>query len=101
MLATIPFGVAYGTDMKRVIKLVEDSTNALKLPSVDKKKKAKVIFYEFGDNSINFKMLCWVDVVKQAATVSEIMANIYNVLNENNIEIPFPQRDVHIINKTE
>jgi small-conductance mechanosensitive channel len=46
-------------------------------------------------------MLCWVDVVKQAATVSEIMANIYNVLNENNIEIPFPQRDVHIINKTE
>ena len=101
VLATIPFGVAYGTDMKRVIKLVEDSTNALKLPSVDKKKKAKVIFYEFGDNSINFKMLCWVDVVKQAVTVSEIMANIYNVLNENNIEIPFPQRDVHIINKTE
>ncbi len=101
VLATIPFGVAYGTDMKRVIKLVEDSTNALKLPSMDKKKKVKVIFYEFGDNSINFKMLCWVDVVKQAATVSEIMANIYNVLNENNIEIPFPQRDVHIINKTE
>ena len=101
VLATIPFGVAYGTDMKMVIKLIEDSTNSLKLPYMDKKKKAKVIFYEFGDNSINFKMLCWVDVVKQAVAVSDIMENIYDVLNKNKIEIPFPQRDVHIINKTE
>ena len=97
VLATIPFGVAYGTDMRTVIKLIEDSTNALKLPYMDKKKKASVVFHEFGDNSINFKMFCWVDVVKQAFAVSAIMENVYNVLNQHNIEIPFPQRDVHII----
>ena len=55
-----------------------------------------VLFKEFGDNSINFKFVCWVDVTKQVVTESMIMECIYNTLNENDIEMPFPKRDVYI-----
>ena len=55
-----------------------------------------VLFKEFGDNSINFKFVCWVDVTKQVVTESMIMESIYNTLNENDIEMPFPKRDVYI-----
>ena len=50
-----------------------------------------------GDSSINFKLYCWVDAVKQIYAVSDVMGAIYDVLNKNGIEIPFPQRDIHII----
>ena len=96
MLSTIPFGVAYGSNVKDVCGMVEKAVTALKHPYIDRKKNIKVVFTELGDNSINFKLLCWVDVIKQTYAISDIMECIYNVLNENNIEIPFPQQDVYI-----
>ena len=96
MLSLIPFGVAYGSKMKDVMALVEQSITDMKHPFVDKKKPVKVVFTEFGDSSINFKLLCWVDAVKQIYAVSDIMEKIYDVLGEQGIEIPFPQRDVYI-----
>jgi len=97
-LSTIKFGVAYGCGAKEVCKIVEDAVKSLDNPYIDKNKVIKAIFTDFGDNSIDFKLLCWVDVIKQAATESEIRECIYNVLNKNNIEIPYPQRDVYIKN---
>ena len=96
VLSLIPFGVAYGSKMKDVMALVEQSITDMKHPFVDKKKPVKVVFTEFGDSSINFKLLCWVDAVKQIYAVSDIMEKIYDVLGEQGIEIPFPQRDVYI-----
>ena len=96
VLSLIPFGVAYGSKMKDVMALVENSITEMKHPFVDKKKPVKVVFTEFGDSSINFKLLCWVDAVKQIYAVSDIMEKIYDVLGEQGIEIPFPQRDVYI-----
>ena len=97
VLSLIPFGVAYGSKMKEVMELVEKAVVDMKHPYVDKKKQVKVVFTEFGDSSINFKLLCWVDAVKQIYAVSDIMERIYDVLGEQGIQIPFPQRDVHLI----
>ena len=97
----IPFGVAYGTNMKKVITLIEDTVNDLNHPAFEKDKKVKVVFTEFGDSSINFKLLCWVDAIKQIYAVSDVMEIIYDTLNKHNIEIPFPQRDIHVITQSE
>ena len=98
ILAMIPFGVAYGSNMRQVISLIEEAINKkLRHQYIDKKKPAKVVFTEFGDSSVNFKVICWVDAIKQIYVVSDIMETIFQTLQDNNIDIPFPQRDVHII----
>lgn len=97
-LSTIKFGVAYGCGVKHVCTLIEQAIKTLDNPYIDKEKAIKAIFTDFGDNSIDFKLLCWVDVTKQGAVESEIRECIYDVLNANNIEIPYPQRDVYIKN---
>lgn len=96
VLSIIPFGVAYGSNLKDVTKLVENSVKALRHRYIDNRKDVRVVFTEFGDSSINFKLLCWVDAVKQIYAVSDVMECIYDTLNANGIEIPFPQRDIHI-----
>ncbi len=96
VLATVPFGVAYGTDIKQVASLVEETVTKLRHKWTDRAKPIKVVFTEFGDSSINMKLIIWVDAVKKTYVVSDIMACIYQTLNDNSIEIPFPQRDLHI-----
>ncbi len=100
VLSTIPFGVAYGCNTKEVIGYVEKALNQLHHPLLDPEKQVRVIFTEFGDSSINFKVLCWVDAVKQIYVVSDIMDTVYRTLNEHGIEIPFPQQDVHLITES-
>jgi small-conductance mechanosensitive channel len=96
VLSLIPFGVAYGTKMKEVTAMIEEAVMTMHHPYLDPDKQVKVVFTEFGDSSINFKLLCWVDAIKQIYAVSDVMKCIYDTLNANNIEIPFPQRDVHL-----
>ena len=95
-LSVVNFGVGYGTNVERMKKVVTDAIEKLHIPYIDKEKQPSVLFKEFGDNSINFKFVCWVDVTKQVVTESMIMECIYNTLNENDIEMPFPKRDVYI-----
>ena len=95
-LSVVNFGVGYGTNVERMRKVIIAAVEALNIPYIDKEKPLSVLFTEFGDNSINFKFICWVDVTKQVVTESQISECIYNTLNEHNIEMPFPKRDVYI-----
>jgi len=67
-------------------------------PLVDKSHTPAVRFVEYADNSINFQLLVWIDVRKTPRR--RIRSNLYFVIFEEfvkaGIEIPFPQRDVHI-----
>lgn len=101
VLSTIIFGVSYGSNIREVIKIVEDSVTALHHPSIDKRRAIRVIFIDFGDSSINLKLLCWVDVMKQSVVESDVKNCIYETLNKHSIEIPFPQQDVYIKNFNE
>ena len=95
-LSVVNFGVGYGTNVECMRKVIIAAVEALNIPYIDKEKPLSVLFTEFGDNSINFKFICWVDVTKQVVTESQISECIYNTLNENDIEMPFPKRDVYI-----
>ena len=94
-LSVIPIGVAYGSDANEVKAILVKAISAL--DCLDKKREVKVVFAGFGSDSIDFKVVAWVPVLKQTYAEGEIMETIYRVLNENHIEIPFPQRDIHII----
>lgn len=95
-LDVIVIGVAYGSNAAQVKALLTETVN--KLDCRDKKKDVNVVFSNFGADSIDFKVLVWVPVMTRTYADGEIKEAIYNCLNENNIEIPFPQRDIHIIN---
>ena len=95
-LDVIVIGVAYGSNAAQVKALLTETVS--KLDCRDKKKDVNVVCSNFGADSIDFKVLVWVPVMTRTYADGEIKEAIYNCLNENNIEIPFPQRDIHIIN---
>jgi small-conductance mechanosensitive channel len=83
----ITVGVAYGSDVELVKKLLLQSvrTNEDVLPSPE----PNVIFTNFGDSSLDFKLIF---TIGDSFTIDRLF-------RENNITIPFPQRDIHIIKK--
>lgn len=94
-LDILEVGVAYGTNIQQVQKLLIDAIT--KLPFIDHRRKVNVVLKSFDDSCITLKILVWVNVLTQYGDDGKIMECIYQTLNDNNIEIPFPQRDVHII----
>ena len=98
VLQIITFGVAYGTNLAQVKQLVEEALNAARITGVDRKKPISSVIYELGDSSVNFKLFVWSEALKRALITSEVLRIVYDTLNQHNIEIPFPQQDVHIRN---
>ena len=98
-LDILEVGVAYGSDIAKVKQLLTDAIN--KLPCINKRRSAKIVLKEFGDSAITLKILVWVNVLTQYTDDGQVMECVYNTLNENGIEIPFPQRDIHIIRNVE
>ena len=102
-LIKIPIGVAYGTDVDQVRQLLIEAItplcqeeNAEGLPITDTNIPVTVSFSDFGDSSVDLKVCIWMLVEEKIALTARVKETIYNTLNKNNIEIPFPQRDVHI-----
>jgi small-conductance mechanosensitive channel len=99
----VPFGVAYGSDVDEVERVVLDAIEKSKLhyikrhPSLDV--APRVVFLEMGDSSLNFELMIWVNgeyARRPRRTRSEYLKVIYKALNKAGIEIPFPQQDLHI-----
>lgn len=91
----IKVGVAYGSDVDQVVELLERITaehdNVCRDPS------PRVRMRGFGDSSLDFELLCWVNHPSERGLVThELYMHIYKALNENGIEIPFPQRDIWV-----
>jgi small-conductance mechanosensitive channel len=97
VLAVVPFGVAYGSNLHQVSQLVETAVNNLHHEWIDPEKQVKSVVSEMGDSSVNFKLFVWADAVKRSYVISDVLKCIYETLGNHNIEIPFPQHDVHII----
>lgn len=97
VLAPVLFGVAYGSNLHQVQQVVEEAVNSLHHKWMDPSKKVKSVVAAMNDSSIDFKLFVWADAVKKSYVVSDVLRCIYDTLNQHGIEIPFPQRDVHII----
>ena len=96
VLAVVPFGVAYGSNLKQVTTVVEDALNNMHHQWMDQSKQVKCVVSEMGDSSVNFNLFVWADAPKKSYVVSDVLKCVYDTLNQNHIEIPFPQQDVHI-----
>lgn len=99
LLSVVPFGVAYGSNLKQVTELVEEALGKLNHPWMDSKKPVKCVVSEMGESSVNFKLFVWTEAHKRSYVISDVLKCVYDTLNQNGISIPFPQRDVHIIEK--
>ena len=92
----VPIGVAYGSDLKLLQRLLleaaEEHPKALRDPS------PVVLFTEFGDSSLNFELGVWTQEMTATPIhfTSQMNFIIEQKLRENDIEIPFPQRDLHV-----
>lgn len=91
----IPFNVAYGADIDNVKKIILKEIN--KIPDVIKDPKPFVRFKEMQDSSLLFNLYFYVKSYKiRGKTKDNVNTKIYNCLNKNKINIPFPQMDVHL-----
>ena len=98
----IPFGVSYGTNVEEVRRVIVEGVKTLckKTPDgrdiVTPKHPILVAFSDFGSSSVDLLLIAWVLVDQKIAFTAQAKEKIYQVLNENNIEIPFPQQDIYI-----
>lgn len=91
----IKIGVAYGSEIQQVREALLAAAHLIE--HVEAEPAARVRFRTFGDSSLNFELLCWVAEPVLRGRVSDILNEaIYNELNRQGIEIPFPQRDVNL-----
>ena len=97
VLAVVPFGVAYGSNLRQVSTLVENAVNDLHHQWMDPTKPVKSVVAQMNDSSIDFNLFVWADAPKKSYVVSDVLKCVYDTLGANGIQIPFPQRDVHIV----
>jgi small-conductance mechanosensitive channel len=91
----LPVGVAYGSDVKLVSKLLEQPATAHE--SVLTSPAPAVYFKEFGDSSLNFELQFWVMQESNVVKVkSEVALEVMRLLDQAGVEIPFPQRDLRL-----
>lgn len=98
-VGAIQVGVAYGTNVKEVRELLIDAI--AKLGITNEKKDIIVRLQSFDDSCITLKILVWLNVLTQGNDISVVMECIYDTLNNNGIEIPFPQREITIKHQQE
>jgi small-conductance mechanosensitive channel len=94
--SNIPLGVSYGSDPEKVKKLLLEVAD--KNEWVLKNPKPDVLFTEFADSSLNFSLRVWTReyINRPKVLKSDLYFEIFKKFKENKIEIPFPQRDLHI-----
>ncbi len=91
----LPVGVAYGSDIplarKLLLEAAEENEQVLKEPN------PQVLFFNFGDNSLDLQLRCFIDDVNARLKISSQINEAINMkFNAAHINIPFPQRDVHL-----
>ncbi|UCE84708.1 MAG: mechanosensitive ion channel [Deltaproteobacteria bacterium] len=90
----LPVGVAYGTDPERVLALLVDVARTN--PNVLDEPEPQALFDGFGNSSLDFRLRAWVPFDIGFVTRSELAVAVNAALREAGIEIPFPQRDLHL-----
>jgi potassium-dependent mechanosensitive channel len=91
----IPVGVAYGSDVQRVLEILVDTARTH--PAVLEEPAPNALFMGFGDSSLDFELRIWIrEIAARLVAKSAVMIEIDRRFREAGIEIPFPQRDLHI-----
>ena len=95
----IPVGVSYESDVEHVEQLLLHSVEAIsqQWPTILKTPKPSVHFVSFGDSSLDFKLFVWINnPIYEFRIKSDLHFMILKQFRQHQIEIPFPQRDIHM-----
>jgi small-conductance mechanosensitive channel len=90
----ILIGTTYGSDPNEILKILSEVANEYE--DVLKDPPPSALLNEFGDSSLNFRLLFWVPYEIGLRAKSDVAINVYNRFKELGVEIPFPQQDIHI-----
>ena len=91
----VPVGVAYGSDVSGVMGILDEAAKAH--PSVRTDPEPQVLFVGFGDSSLDFEVRVWInDLDERLQVMSDLHREIERRFTEAGVEIPFPQRDLHL-----
>lgn len=94
---TLGVGVAYGSDTSKVRELLTKAMNEQEILTVSNDNQ--IMFVDFGDSSLNFEIHCWMhpkNTLERHLFESNLRFRIDELFREHDIQIPFPQRDLHI-----
>lgn len=95
MVIWVDVGVSYGSDLEVVLRSLREV--AREHPEVAAEPPPRVLFLDFGDSSWNMRIACWIaDPARVIAVRSELNMAIVSKFRANGVEIPFPQRDLHV-----
>lgn len=94
----LSIGIAYHCDPEQAIAIISKVFEGME--GLDQNKPPLIGIDNFGDSSININIRCWVLTTELFATKYRINLAVHKALTDNNIEIPFPQRDVHLIQES-
>ncbi len=94
--ANVKIGVSYNSDVDQALNLLEKSVEDIE--RILKNPPPKIFLQEFGDNSINLEIKFWIKDPENGIQniTSKVNKNIWQLFKENDIEIPFPQQDMHL-----
>ena len=92
---TVTVGVAYGSDVDQVRRVLLEAAGSV--ADVAPHPEPRVRFTEFGDSALVFRLLCWIHEPEQRGRALDALNTaVYKRFNAEGIQIPFPQRDVHL-----
>lgn len=91
-----PIGISYKADVRKAIELCVQA--ALATPRIMQKPEPRCLLKGFGDSSVNLELRVWIDDPPNGRSnvLSEVLLGVWDLFHEHGIEIPFPQRDLHI-----
>lgn len=95
----VPFGVAYSADKEQVRTIVTEAARGVPFTHITPGREPDVWLVRFGDNSLDFELVVWINpaaVTRPGAISATYLWEIESALRRHGIEIPFPQRDVHL-----
>ena len=92
----IPIGISYNSDVRLAMKLCLES--ALQVDRVQKNPEPRINVTGFGDSSVNLELRIWINDAQQGrgSVISDVFLEVWDAFHANGIEIPFPQRDLHL-----
>jgi small-conductance mechanosensitive channel len=92
----LPVGIAYGTDVRQAIALCQEAAG--ETPRVLREPKPTCLMKGFGESAVNLELRIWIDDPRRGVSnvKSEVFLRLWDKFREHGIEIPFPQRDLHL-----
>ncbi|MCW9047829.1 MAG: mechanosensitive ion channel [Gammaproteobacteria bacterium] len=92
----LPIGISYKSDVRLAINLCVEAASAI--PRIQQKPEPRCLFKGFGDSSVDLELRLWIDdpANGRSNVLSEVLLGVWDRFHEHGIEIPFPQRDLHL-----